>query len=692
MTNMPIQTATISEIASVLGLSRQAVEYRAKKEEWEPKLVPGPGRNGQIKRFALTDISADIRLAFLSQVNPVEVAAQLITPEALAQVAETTGADKKDDAPPAYNRDSLWAAWEKATPKQRARANEALGILHMIEDLVASGGPRTRTVREVAKASGKNRATIYRWYGEVKGIAREDWLPALLTNSRAAGKPKAAFSDEAWEVFKADYLRPEKPTYSDCYRRVKDMAKAHGWQVPSLDTLKRRINREVDVTTVALLREGSPGLMKMLPAQRRTVRGMYATQWINGDGYKHNVFVKWPDGTVGRPKTWFWQDVYSRKVIAWRTDKSENKNTIRLAFGDVIRIGIPTDVTIDNTRAAANKWLTGGVPNRYRFKVKEEDPMGIIPTFGCKVHWTSVHDGHGHGQAKPVERQFGVGGIGEWVDKSPVFAGAYTGPDPMNKPDNYGETAIELEVFEAELKRCMTEYNARKGRRTETGCGVYSFNEVFNESYAKVAIRKATDAQFRMCLMAAESVRIGKDGSFTLDAGSAVGVGANRYSGKTNVLYRYTGSRVVVRFDPAKLHEDVWVYDANGQMLCEAKCMHDAGFGDTDASTRHNRNRNAKIKAENRAAELAKRMTIEEVADKLVKAGSEDGEMPEPGMTEGMFGLPSMPEQKQPTRRPMAVNADYVPDDDGEDLNVDDILIGQMGNMRRVIRERSEKV
>ncbi len=39
-------------------------------------------------------------------------------------------------------------------------------------------------------------------------------------------------------------------------------------------------------------------------------------QWINGDGYLHNVFVRWFNGDVIRPKTWFWQDVKTRKFWA----------------------------------------------------------------------------------------------------------------------------------------------------------------------------------------------------------------------------------------------------------------------------------------------------------------------------------------------------------------------------------------
>ena len=120
------------------------------------------------------------------------------------------------------------------------------------------------------------------------------------------------------------------------------------------------------------------------------------------------------------------------KILGYRVDLSENTDSIRLSLLDVIRqYGKPKEATIDNTRAAANKTMTGGLPNRYRFKVKPDDIEGILPMLGFNVHWTSVVAGKGWGQAKPVERAFGVGGLGEYIDKSPLCAGAYTGPNPM---------------------------------------------------------------------------------------------------------------------------------------------------------------------------------------------------------------------------------------------------------------------
>ncbi|EGO9722231.1 transposase, partial [Escherichia coli] len=182
--------------------------------------------------------------------------------------------------------------------------------------------------------------------------------------------------EDAWQFLIADYLRPEKPAFRKCYERLELAAREHGWSIPSRATAFRRI-QQLDEAMVVACREGEHALMHLIPAQQRTVEHLDAMQWINGDGYLHNVFVRWFNGDVIRPKTWFWQDVKTRKILGWRCDVSENIDSIRLSFMDVVtRYGIPEDfhITIDNTRGAANKWLTGGAPNRYRFKVKEDDP------------------------------------------------------------------------------------------------------------------------------------------------------------------------------------------------------------------------------------------------------------------------------------------------------------------------------
>ncbi|MBI9074937.1 MAG: hypothetical protein JEZ02_05960 [Desulfatibacillum sp.] len=116
---------------------------------------------------------------------------------------------------------------------------------------------------------------------------------------------------QAWEVFKADYLRQEQPTLSACYVRLEKLAEEHGWEIPSQKTIARRVEREISKPVLVLLRKGQEALLRMFPAQERDKSMIPAGTWWNGDGYKHNVFVHWPgeDGPV-RPKTWFWQDIF----------------------------------------------------------------------------------------------------------------------------------------------------------------------------------------------------------------------------------------------------------------------------------------------------------------------------------------------------------------------------------------------
>ena len=367
--------------------------------------------------------------------------------------------------------------------------------------------------------------------------------------------------------------------------------------------------------------------MAMYPVQKRTVKEMHALEWINGDGYQHNVFVLWPNGDINRPKTWFWQDVYSRKILAYRVDITENTDVIRLSFGELVEnFGIPDHVTIDNTRSAANKWMTGGVPNRYRFKIKEDDPLGLFPTLKIKVHWTSVHNGHGHGQAKPVERSFGIGGIGEVVDKHPAFAGAYTGNSPMAKPENYGSTAVPLDKFTEVLEQEIIAWNARDKRRTEMAAGNKSFDQVFTESYQRSSIRIPTEEQRRLWMLSAEAIRVQRDGTFTLDAGKATGKGRNRY--QANSLHEHEGQKVVVRFDPQTLHKNVFVYTLDGRFIDEATCIDDSGFGDTLVGREFNRRRTQFMKHTKAAAEAELQMDAVDVANYLPNAEAPDQSHP----------------------------------------------------------------
>ena len=379
---------------------------------------------------------------------------------------------------------------------------------------------------------------------------------------------------------------------------------------------------------------------------------LHGMEIINGEGYKHNLVVRTRDGEVIRAKTWFWQDVYSSKIIGSRTDKTEHTDVIRLSYGDIVeQYGIPDHVVLDNTLAAANKTMSGGVKHRFRFKVKDEEPLGVFPLMGSLIHWAIPE----HGQSKPVERVFGIGGIGETIDKAPEFAGAWTGANTLNKPDyDYdGKTrAIDVADLERVIAREVAAMNAKQGRRSPIHAG-RSWDDVFNESYAIATIRRATEAQRRLWLLATEPVRANaKDGSITLDAGRIVRgefvpTQANRYW--CDALNDYAGQMLVGRFDPKQLHEGVHMYTRDGRYIAFAACYAPAGFNDANAGREHNRARNAHVKATKKMLAAERRMDSLAAAKFLPGAErtAADLAIPSPKVVRGEF--------RTPIARPMPV-------------------------------------
>lgn len=590
-------------IQELLGLkslpsSDRGIMKKADRENWEKR--QRDGIKGRTYEYAFTSL-------------PQETQAEILLKQDVSSVVVEKPKTKKELN---YLPEVIWKPYEKATDKQREHAKAKLAPLHKLDDLVRNGLELMTALDAVAEECDIAKGSLKRWYYQVRSFERPDWLPLLIAkhNNKKSGK-EATFTEEAWEAFKADYFRNEQPQFGSCYERLKRAARENGWNIPSASSIKRKIEREVPKLVQVQLREGDHAVMQYYPSMRRTVAEIEALEWINGDGYQHNVFVRWHNGEIVRPKTWIWQDIRTRKILAYRVDLSENSDTIRLSLMDLIwKYGIPKKCTIDNTRAAANKWMTGGVKNRYRFKVKEDDVTGIIPLLGIELLWTSVQFGKGHGQAKPIERAFSHGGLGELVDKHPSLAGFYAGENVYNKPDNYngGKDGVDYDTFILAIEDGIRTFNEREGRQTEICQGIYSFSQVFERDYAKAQIRKASAEQMRFLMLMSEAVTLRKDGTFELDAGGKVNNRKNRYL--ASELIATAHRKVVVKFDPQDLHNKVWVYGLDGVFLAEAKCTDAVAFGDKAKGREHDKARKQMVKAVKAQAKATLTMNAQEAA------------------------------------------------------------------------------
>lgn len=600
---------TAAEIADLalpgMPKAKRKVNERAQDEQWalkvdrtgHPLARPRTGRGGGLE--------------YHHSLLPASARAELVKRGIVFDAAndiEIEGADAR--------RSTLWSWFEGQSDKVKGEAQRRAAIVERVDLFEQSGMSRSAAVAGASGMHGVSTGTLWNWLRLIDGVRPADRLPHLAPQRQGGGKT-ADIDADAWQMLKSDYLRPERPTFSSCYyRMLHDYAEPRGLSVPCERTLLRKMEREVDGRLIIAKRKGMDALRQTLPPQRRSVAHLHAMELVNIDGHKFDVFVRWPDGTIGRPIMVAIQDIYSRKFLSWRVGQTENAVLTRLAFADLFKkFGIPKECVLDNGRAFASKWISGGALTRFRFKIRPDEATGLLTGLGIKEHWALPF----RGQSKPIERAFRD--LCDTVSKHPAFAGAWTGNRPDAKPENYGNAAIPLNDFLRVLERGMHVHNAREGRRTEIARG-RSFDAAFAESYAVSPIGKATPEQMRLALLMGEQLKADrKTGHIT--------IAGNRYWAPE--LSQVLGKLLTIRFDPDDLSQDIHVYANTGEYVCSAPMIALTGFLDMGAAKTR-----AKQEADLRKAvrEVERRedlLTTNEIASRL-PAYADEAEIPEPNI------------------------------------------------------------
>ena len=545
---------TAAELAalSLAGLpgDKRSINRRAQEERWSVR--QGAAGELLVRKRAGRGGGVEFHVSLLPPESRLELARRGVS------VAERPHPELVDP------NAAAWRWYEAQSDKVHAEAQHRCAVIAEIALLEESGLTRTAAIADVAARRTIGKATLWSWLRLVEGVAAQHHLPALAPR-RKGGGAEAEIDPLVWATFKSDFLRLSAPTLTSCYVRVCAIAAEKGLSVPSERTMRRRLESEIDPRIVTLRRQGEEALRRSMPSQRRSVDQLHALEHVNIDGHRFDVFVKTEDGRVIRPTMVAIQDVYSRKLLAWRVDESESAVLTRLAFADLFQnFGIPKACTLDNGRAFASKWITGGAKSRFRFKIREEEPTGLLTGLGIRIHWALPY----RGQSKPIERAFRD--LCDTIAKHPAMEGAYTGNSPMAKPENYGSKAVPIAAFKMLVAQGIAAHNAKLGRRA-AGSSKRSFDQVFAESYANAPIGKATPEQLRMALLAAEQVMVDR-------RTGEVRLHGNRYwSEDCGALL---GQKVTLRFDPDALHGEVHLYGQDGRFLTTAELIADRGFAD----------------------------------------------------------------------------------------------------------------
>lgn len=593
---------SVSELADLAlpGLpgDRRSIDRRAREERWH--LRTGAGRQPLARPRVGRGGGTEFHVSLLPGPARLE----------LDRRGLGTAVQDAPATPPAG-----WAWYEVQSAKVKAEAERRVAIVAEIELLCGGGMSRSAAVTEASDRHQVSTATLWNWLRLVEGVAASDRLPALAPRRRGGGA-EADVPTDLWDIFRSDYLRDAAPSLAICYAKVAEIARARGVPIPSEKTFRRKVQRDIPAAVLRLARGGEETLRRSLPAQRRSVAEFHALEVVNMDGHKFDVFVTPPDGGDPiRPIMIGIQDVMSRKLLAWRIGTAETAGLTRLVFADLFaNFGIPKKVHLDNGRAFASKWITGGAKTRFRFKILDEEPTGLLTGLGVQTAFTLPY----RGQSKPIERAWRD--LCDSISRCAAFDGAYTGNNTLNKPESYGKRAVPWDEFVAEVNRGIAFHNARPGRRTETARG-RSFDEVFAESYATAPIGKATPEQMRMALLTAENVR------------------ANRQTGEIALFdNRYWapfcsdlhGQKVTVRFDPENLWQPLHLYDLAGRYLGAAELLDDKGFDSADSAKQAARLVSDHRRAQKDLLAAERRMTAAQVAAAQREIGGDAEQLPEP--------------------------------------------------------------
>lgn len=536
--------------------------------------------------------------------------------------------------------DSLPASLKHEAQRRR----RALDELHA---LLSAGRPRMAAYAEVAADHGESTATIRRWHDLVRNQDQEDWY-LFLAPAYACKGSKVECPPKAWEYIRAEYLVQSKPTFAAVYRRAQRAAKRQGWgALPSAKTLKRKLEREIPSDQVLMKREGRRAVEARFAAQARDYSTLNVHDMWVADGHKADIFVRFPDGSVGRPIVMAWMDIRTRFIVGWAIGKTESTSLVRASLRNAMQCSraVPREFLLDNGRAFASKEFTGGQPNRYRFKVSDDEISGVATLLGVNVVWSMP----GHGQAKPIESYWR--NTAE-TTKRAEFVRAYCGNRPDAKPEEFdARHAVDVHEFARALIEDVEAYHERPHRGD--AMGGLSPNEVYAErlSSPETVVRRPTEEQIRLCLQAAEKV--------TLDARDrSVTVLGNRYWSEALARLTKRGP-YTVRFDPDNLAEPVAVYDGD-QFIAEAKVIDPTGFRDQEAAKSHARAKRAYVKGVRQQAQA--------LADQAAAAASWDSTderlpiAPEVGAPAGPMPKVSALVNLARPRAPRAARADRTAD------------------------------
>lgn len=410
-----------------------------------------------------------------------------------------------------------FATYAGAPPRSRSKADKSVRRMEAMRVEIAAGASVTAAAAKVAALPerGASPKTLTREWAKVRNLPLDQWHVALVPGYKPR-KP-APMVEAAWLFFKTAYARRSKPSAQQCYEETRRAAVKNGWGVlPSVKTFMRRWTA-MDAYVRSALRDGKDTADKTMTPRREIDRDdVHAMFLVSVDARIWDMLVEMPDGRVIRLVVAAAIDEGSGYGLHYEVGETENTALYRrLLVGVVRKHGPPKrGFLFDNTMAAANKDITGGVDIRHRFTRKYDEVNGLLKRCDIGVYFTTP----GSPQSKLVER-----GFNDWKDRSEKASdapdGGYTGNKPTAKPEGSGTTPVPYAKALELIERGWHQRNTEMGKRSKI-TGGRSYAETHAAKLEGVVVRRLTAEQERLFLAKAYHVTPTPDGKVRIGTGS----------------------------------------------------------------------------------------------------------------------------------------------------------------------------
>ncbi len=550
-------TLKTRELAEALGVSRQAVNLRARTQSWSTtgQRVRGGGSTYNLESLPLT--KDEIR----------RVNGWLRCREAEKQVAATLPASRREEVSQESTAGQAQPVSKRAQEKMRFKA-DLLALYNRALATAEWGNKVTARLEfEQAYNSGLGWPHLYEQLGPVSWKTLEAWAMKVrkhgndcffLADKRGAHlRGKCGLSEEQTEIFLRCVLRPNSPRISEAYRVARAVMEQKGVQeIQSEATYRRWLQRwkEHNYHLWVFARKGAKAWNDQCAMYlERNMDLLNVGDVIVADGHNLNfeIINPWTGKAQNHMTLILFYDMASNMPLGWEIMPTENTAAISSALRRaVLRLGkYPRVVYLDNGKAFKSRFFRGSK------SFDEAGYAGLYERMGCQTIYAWPY----HGQSKTVERFFG-----SFAELERLIPG-YTGTSIEDKPprmmrgeklhrkiheQQFGNRCLSLEEAHTLIAYWFDEYARRPQRGHLEG---KTPMEVFASGKGPGVDR----AELIWLMMSLEEKTIHRNGvTFR---------GENYYH---PALYGRR-HKVTIRYDLQDT-SSLWILDQQGELLCEA--------------------------------------------------------------------------------------------------------------------------